>query len=144
MRAVAHGWKKPGGGGPSEKVAKEFAKADEGKHMMKKGGVSKKKMPAAPMAPQLPPALADASPAPPNAAGPMPGMKRGGHVGKETVKSEEGPVKKWGLKGEDKDAHGKKVAMKRGGHAKKHGYAKGGSVRGDGVAERGHTRGTFR
>ncbi len=24
MRAVAHGWKKPGGGGPSQAVAKEF------------------------------------------------------------------------------------------------------------------------
>lgn len=24
MRAVAHGWKKPGGGGPSKKVAKKW------------------------------------------------------------------------------------------------------------------------
>lgn len=29
MRAVAHGWKKPGGGGPSKKVAKEFVMADK-------------------------------------------------------------------------------------------------------------------
>ena len=29
MRAVAHGWKKPGGGGPSVKVAKEFVSADK-------------------------------------------------------------------------------------------------------------------
>lgn len=28
MAAVAHGWHKPGGGGPSVKVAKEFNKAD--------------------------------------------------------------------------------------------------------------------
>ena len=28
MRAVAHGWKKPGGGGPSRAVAKEFVNAD--------------------------------------------------------------------------------------------------------------------
>jgi len=27
MEAVAHGWKKPGGGGPSVSVAKEFAAA---------------------------------------------------------------------------------------------------------------------
>jgi hypothetical protein len=31
MRAVAHGWHKPGGGGPTPAVAKEFVKADEGK-----------------------------------------------------------------------------------------------------------------
>lgn len=29
MRAVAHGWKKPGGGGPSKMVAKEFTAADK-------------------------------------------------------------------------------------------------------------------
>jgi hypothetical protein len=29
MRAVAHGWKKPGGGGPSPEVAKEFVKEDK-------------------------------------------------------------------------------------------------------------------
>lgn len=28
MRAVAHGWKKPGGGGPSKEVAREFVQAD--------------------------------------------------------------------------------------------------------------------
>lgn len=31
MRAVAHGWGKPGGGGPSVAVAKDFVKADEHK-----------------------------------------------------------------------------------------------------------------
>lgn len=31
MRAVAHGWKKPGGGGPSKAVAKEFTAADKGR-----------------------------------------------------------------------------------------------------------------
>jgi len=31
MRAAAHGWKKPGGGGPSVTVAKEFMHADERK-----------------------------------------------------------------------------------------------------------------
>ena len=28
MRAVAHGWKMPGGKGPSQKVAREFMNAD--------------------------------------------------------------------------------------------------------------------
>ena len=31
MAAVAHGWKKPGGGGPPVSVAKEFNRADAGK-----------------------------------------------------------------------------------------------------------------
>jgi hypothetical protein len=31
MRAVAHGWHKPGGGGPTPAVAKEFMHADEAK-----------------------------------------------------------------------------------------------------------------
>jgi hypothetical protein len=31
MRAAAHGWKKPGGGGPSVAVGKEFMHADEAK-----------------------------------------------------------------------------------------------------------------
>ncbi len=30
MRAVAHGWKKPGGGGPTRAVAREFVNADKG------------------------------------------------------------------------------------------------------------------
>ena len=38
MRAVAHGWSKPGGGGPSVSVAKEFMHADE---RSKKGARSK-------------------------------------------------------------------------------------------------------
>src|ERR1035437_6639433 len=37
MAAVAHGWKKPGGGGPSVAVAKEFNKADKGTVMLSKG-----------------------------------------------------------------------------------------------------------
>jgi hypothetical protein len=70
-------------------------------------------------------------------------MKDGGVVPK-TVKtpSDETKEKKWPLKGEEKDAKGEKVAMKRGGSVKK--YASGGSVRGDGIAERGRTRGVFR
>ena len=31
MQAAAHGWKKPGGGGPSKEVAKEFVAADKAK-----------------------------------------------------------------------------------------------------------------
>lgn len=34
MAAVAHGWHKPGGGGPSVKVAKEFNQADKGTGIM--------------------------------------------------------------------------------------------------------------
>jgi hypothetical protein len=30
MAAIAHGWRKPGGGGPSRKVAEEFNQADKG------------------------------------------------------------------------------------------------------------------
>lgn len=37
MAAVAHGWHKPGGGGPSVKVAKEFNQADKGSTMLSKG-----------------------------------------------------------------------------------------------------------
>jgi hypothetical protein len=33
MAAVAHGWKKPGGGGPPVSVAKEFNQADKAKHL---------------------------------------------------------------------------------------------------------------
>jgi hypothetical protein len=36
MAAVAHGWKKPGGGGPPKSVAEEFNKADEGGPMLQK------------------------------------------------------------------------------------------------------------
>lgn len=35
MRAVAHGWRKPGGGGPSVEVAKEFVEADQRKRSPK-------------------------------------------------------------------------------------------------------------
>lgn len=34
MAAVAHGWKKPGKGGPSQEVAKEFNQADKGGRML--------------------------------------------------------------------------------------------------------------
>lgn len=37
MQAVAHGWKKPGGGGPSKAVAREFVAADRGKMERLKG-----------------------------------------------------------------------------------------------------------
>ena len=37
MDAVAHGWKKPGGGGPSKAVAKEFVAADKAKAAHKRG-----------------------------------------------------------------------------------------------------------
>lgn len=37
MAAVAHGWHKPGGGGPPVSVAKEFNKADKGSTMLSKG-----------------------------------------------------------------------------------------------------------
>lgn len=37
MAAVAHGWHKPGGGGPSVAVAKEFNQADKGTAMLSKG-----------------------------------------------------------------------------------------------------------
>jgi hypothetical protein len=130
-----------------------------------KGGhtMAKKKL----VAPRLPPQLAGpAMGAPPPGGAPMgagpgpgaPGMKHGGKThhkkfaeGGETVKGEQGPVKKWGLKGEESDAHGKKVAMKHGGktHSRGHGierkgFSAGGACRGDGIAERGHTRGSFR
>jgi len=36
MAAVAHGWHKPGGGGPSRKVAKEFNRADASKRRKSK------------------------------------------------------------------------------------------------------------
>lgn len=37
MAAVAHGWHKPGGGGPPVSVAKDFNKADKGTPMLSKG-----------------------------------------------------------------------------------------------------------
>ena len=155
MRAVSRGWHKPGGGGPSVAVAKDFVKADQAKGThMKKGGMKIRSK-----GPRLPPALANAMPPPPGPSatdpsmipqppGP-PGMKKGGKVSGETVKGEQGPVHKNPLKGEDKDAHGQKVGMKHGGHVSRgggiarRGFASGGSVRGDGIAERGHTRGRF-
>ena len=46
MAAVAHGWKKPGGGGPSVAVAKEFNAADEGMSLADRvsGGLGKRKI----------------------------------------------------------------------------------------------------
>lgn len=38
MAAVAHGWHKPGGGGPSVAVAKDFNQADKGHHAMSNKG----------------------------------------------------------------------------------------------------------
>jgi hypothetical protein len=45
MRAAAHGWKKPGGGGPSVAVGKEFMHADERKtaHKTKEGRADRKR-----------------------------------------------------------------------------------------------------
>ena len=37
MAAVAHGWHKPGGGGPPVSVAKDFNQADKGSSMLKHG-----------------------------------------------------------------------------------------------------------
>lgn len=37
MAAVAHGWHKPGGGGPPVSVAKDFNRADKGSTMLSKG-----------------------------------------------------------------------------------------------------------
>ena len=44
MRAVAHGWKKPGGGGPSQAVGKEFLEADRRKDVEEQYEKSKKKL----------------------------------------------------------------------------------------------------
>jgi hypothetical protein len=41
MRAAAHGWVKPGGGGPSVAVAKEFVRADEAKSKGKRNRAQK-------------------------------------------------------------------------------------------------------
>lgn len=42
MAAVAHGWHKPGGGGPPVSVAKEFNKADIGKSFFQGGSAMSK------------------------------------------------------------------------------------------------------
>lgn len=41
MAAVAHGWKKPGGGGPPVSVAKEFNRADAGGRMLHQANQAK-------------------------------------------------------------------------------------------------------
>ena len=43
MAAVAHGWKKPGGGGPSAKVAKEFNREDTGTKMLARAAALRRK-----------------------------------------------------------------------------------------------------
>lgn len=43
MAAVAHGWKKPGGGGPPMSVAKEFNAADTGGKVLKKAMAMRKR-----------------------------------------------------------------------------------------------------
>ena len=43
MSAIAHGWKKPGGGGPSVSVAKEFNQADQIKRGRLESVLMKKK-----------------------------------------------------------------------------------------------------
>ena len=43
MAAVAHGWHKPGGGGPSVTVAKEFNKADQNTGVLERMTQPKKK-----------------------------------------------------------------------------------------------------
>jgi hypothetical protein len=42
MEAVAHGWHKPGGGGPSPAVAKKFAAADKGRSFANGGIMANK------------------------------------------------------------------------------------------------------
>ena len=41
MAAVAHGWRKPGGGGPPVEVAKEFNEADRGGDTLRQAMASK-------------------------------------------------------------------------------------------------------
>jgi hypothetical protein len=41
MAAVAHGWKKPGGGGPPVSVAKEFNEADKGGPLLQRAMAAK-------------------------------------------------------------------------------------------------------
>ncbi len=45
MAAVAHGWRKPGGGGPSVAVAKEFNEADQKKGHMLPRALAKRRRP---------------------------------------------------------------------------------------------------
>jgi hypothetical protein len=42
MDAIAHGWKRPGGGGPSVEVAKEFVAADKKVGLLQKTLVKKR------------------------------------------------------------------------------------------------------
>ena len=41
MAAVAHGWRKPGGGGPPVSVAKEFNREDEGGALLQRAMADK-------------------------------------------------------------------------------------------------------
>ena len=43
MAAVAHGWKPPGGGGPSQKVAKAFNREDKGSKMLRQAAALRRK-----------------------------------------------------------------------------------------------------
>jgi len=78
MEAIAHGMK-PRKGGPSVKVAKEFAAADAGRKFKSGGSVKKRKK-----APRMPPAamaaMAGPPPGGPPQGGPPMGMKSGGAV----------------------------------------------------------------
>lgn len=43
MAAIAHGWHKPGGGGPPVAVAKEFNEADKGRGILSRAMKKKRK-----------------------------------------------------------------------------------------------------
>lgn len=49
MAAVAHGWKPPGGGGPSQTVAKEFNDADTGTALLSRAMKHKAQKKQSPM-----------------------------------------------------------------------------------------------
>ncbi len=49
MAAVAHGWKPPGGGGPSQAVAREFNDADKGTKLLSRAMKAKHEKREGPM-----------------------------------------------------------------------------------------------
>ena len=123
-----------------------------GTHHASGGSVKRSKRPAALANPTIPPPMAPTGPMVGAGGAPPVGIKHGGHT-KHFAHggSTETPIKHNPLPGEEKDAHGKKVAMKRGGHTHsrgggiaRRGFSGGGYTRGDGIAQRGHTRGTCR
>ena len=161
MRAVAHGWHKPGGGGPSVSVAKEFTAADKGKkfgqggsvNSFKRGGKVRKKpagiSPAMLVALSQPPPGAPPGPMSAGPGGPPGmGMKKGGEI-KNTKTENKGGQSKIGGGIENKASTSTKlIKMKGAGIASKglaptRNYAKGGSVRGHGIESSGRTRGRF-